>query len=212
LSQQINLINPALRPRRDWLSLGLVVGVTVAILLVEIAVYAKVRNDQTGLVRQTQGMTDDAKRLQDELLTLSKLVAERHPDPALALQIESLTADVQASQAMLETLRSMQPGNGFSPLLLGFSRQTMEGLWLTEFDLKDDALSIRGRMVDVALLPTYIRRLNGEPTFQGREFSALDMKSVEPAKSDPRSTTPALPPFTEFTLRGVLPAAGGDKP
>lgn len=212
MSQQINLINPALRPRRDWLSLGLVVAVVLAILLIEIGVYAKVRNDQTSLTRQTQAMTDDAKRLQEELLTLSKVVAERHPDPALALQIESLKADVQASQAMLETLRSMQPGNGFSPLLLGFSRQTMDSLWLTEFNLKDDNLSIRGRMLDVALLPTYIRRLNSEPTFQGRQFSALDMKGVESAESGAGKPAPALPSFTEFTLLGVLPEAAGGKP
>ncbi|HRE16104.1 MAG TPA: PilN domain-containing protein [Rhodocyclaceae bacterium] len=217
MSQQINLLNPALRPRRDWLSLPAVVAVVALILLVEGGLYAKARFDQADLNRQQEQLTGENKRIQEQLLVLSKSLSEQRADPALAELLESRQAEAQAGEELLQTLRSLQKNTaGFSGYLQGFSRQTMDGLWLTGFSFGADGLSIKGRMQDSNLLPVYIRRLNGEPTFQGRQFSALDMKAVEPPKANPgagkAASDPVLPAYTEFTLQGVLSAPEGGKP
>lgn len=215
MSQQINLINPALRPKRDWLSLPTVLLVVALILLVEIGLYATARVEQARLSRQNLALADDAKRVQEQLLVLSKALADQRPDPALAAQIEERSEMLKSSEQVLSALQALNSSEGgFSHFFQGFSRQVMNGLWLTEIQVNADGLSIRGRMQDANLLPGYIRRLNTEPSFQGRLFSALDMKSVEAAKSAPtpvpgKPQEKPLPPYTEFTLHGVIPSGEG---
>lgn len=215
MSQQINLINPALRPQRDWLSLPNVVLVVAVILLVEIGFYVSARVEQAGLAKQTAALADDSKRVQEQLLVLSKSLSDQRPDPALATQIEERTEALRATEQVLSALQTTNTSaQGFSGFFQGFSRQVMGGLWLTEIQVDAGGLSIRGRMQDANLLPAYIRRLNAEPTFQGRLFSALDMKHVAPPKvqtpSPPGTTADKpLPAYTEFTLQGVMPTAGG---
>jgi hypothetical protein len=80
---------------------------------------------------------------------------------------------------------------------------------------------MRGRLLDPALLPAYIRRLNGEPAFRGRHFAALDMQGVLPPPVVAGQTSvpvPAAPPplgptrYTEFALKattGTTPGQGG---
>lgn len=215
MSQQINLINPALRAQRDWLSLPTVVLVIAAILLVEIGFYVSGRLEQARLAKQTAALADENKRIQEQLLVLSKSLTDQRPDPALAAQIEERNEALKATEQVLSALQATNTSaQGFSGFFQGFSRQVMSGLWLTEIEVDASGLSIRGRMQDANLLPAYIRRLNAEPTFQGRLFSALDMKHVAPPKvqTPPPAGSAAekpVPAYTEFTLQGVMPAAGG---
>lgn len=103
--------------------------------------------------------------------------------------------------------------HAYSGLFEGFSRQVVEGAWLTGFVFAQKNIEIRGRLTDPALLPVYIGRLNAEPAFAGRRFAALDMKGVEPAPAS--AETPAahaaraavLPRHTEFVLRTEPEAA-----
>jgi hypothetical protein len=62
--------------------------------------------------------------------------------------------------------------------LRALSRQHLDGLWLTGLSIGEAGgdLEIRGRMSSQALLPEYLRRLEREPVFQGRQFAALDMQ------------------------------------
>jgi hypothetical protein len=83
---------------------------------------------------------------------------------------------------------------------------------LVGFGFSGKEIEIRGRLLDPALLPTYINRLNDEPAFAGRRFSALDMKGVDPAddKHDDPSVaakTKAPARYTEFALRTELVAS-----
>ena len=50
-------------------------------------------------------------------------------------------------------------------------------------------------MADPRLLPDYLRRLNAEPLFKGREFSQLSVKAVEASPTSAGG-------YTEFALRG----------
>jgi hypothetical protein len=93
---------------------------------------------------------------------------------------------------------------GYSEYLLALSRQSQGRLWLTGFNVAPDgrSLELDGRMTDPRQLPDYLRRLNGEPLFKGREFAQLSLKSIEPG-----ATTDTAPSsgsaYTEFALRAV---------
>jgi hypothetical protein len=82
---------------------------------------------------------------------------------------------------LLRKLTSAENRPVVGEMMRAFSRAGSDGLWLTGFRVLDDGsqLDINGRMVDQALLPAYLKRLEAEPVFHGRRFSALDMKGGE---------------------------------
>lgn len=227
--QQINLLNSALRPQREWLTLRNVALALVLVLLAEGLAFAVQRQRNAALAQELTSLQARSRLLQEETQTLGRMIGERQPDPALA---EEIARTAQALAQREEALRALEgplaPGapagdggsGGFARVMLGFARQTVDGVWLTGFTIGGERMEIRGRMLDAALLPAYIRRLNGEPIFNARQFAALDMKGIVPAApgTEPAgaaSGVPAAPtrPYVEFVLKGVDPSpAGGRMP
>lgn len=208
MSQQINLLDPSLRPRREWLSLmSLVIAVGVA-LLMNSGLYVVERlefAEQSGRLATVQAQT---KQLQDELVAVGKMLAEKKSDPNLVRETERASELLRQREEVLRVLQMAGPtaAPGFSGYFMAFSRQAMEGVWLTGFSIGPEKMEIRGRMLDGALLPVYVRRLDGEPSFHGRRFAALEMKGVTPlapAKNADRPATKPERPYVEFVLQGA---------
>lgn len=214
MSQQINLINLDLRPRRDWLRFRIVAPAALACLLAVTAAALLERAEQRSLTAREAAVAGELKAAQERLQTLTRTLAERTADPALAAEAERLAAAVQVRQEALQVIEGGDQGRGtaFVEALRGFSRQTMDGVWLTGFAVAGQDMEIRGRMLDSSLLPNYIRRLNAEAAFRGRRFDALDMQGVVPPppdKNDAAAPARRLPRYTEFALRAGMAA---DKP
>ncbi|MBS1197206.1 MAG: hypothetical protein H6R18_991 [Proteobacteria bacterium] len=217
---QVNLLNPSLRASRDWLALPLVVGLGVAIVAVLALFYGLAARERTLLLKEETALTAEAKNLQTQVETLAKVVAERKPNADLARQATTLRAMLAPRQEVVQRLKAFSAQDaGFGAYWRGFAQQALEGVWLTEFFIGKSEILIRGRLSDPALLPAYIRRLNGEKAFQGRNFATLEMKAVEAqapapaavavagaARAATTTAAPLLPRYTEFTLQST-PAA-----
>lgn len=206
MAQQINLIINELKPRRDWLDLRLVlaVGGASALLMGALTLHAKVQQSTAEASRVT--VQAEVDRLQQAVVDLSKAIAERKPDSFLVAEIARQREALGLREVALRLVDEGKAGNarGFSALMGGFSRQQMEGVWLTGFDFVDQQIEIRGRLKDYSLLPAYIRKLNSEEVFKSYRFSDLDMKGVEAKSEAPGAAkTPATLriPYTEFVLR-----------
>lgn len=217
MSQQINLLNPDLRPRRDWLSFRIVAPVAAVCIAAVVVAMVLVRSEQSALASREIETGSRLKAAQEQLQALARQVGERVSDPRLVSEAERLAAAVKRHE---DALRVLQPAaadgqGGYGEVMRGLARQSMSGLWLTAFAVGSDAMEIRGRMLEPSLLPTYIRRLNGEAAFQGRRFDALDLQGVTP-EAVPAGVTGAatglqssLPRHTEFALRA---GRAGEKP
>ena len=80
--------------------------------------------------------------------------------------------------------------------LRAFSRQSLDGLWLTAFTITGAGeLEISGRALRPDLVPAYIQRLNEEEVLAGRSFARFEMSRPE---MPGEKKLPA--PFLEFTL------------
>lgn len=185
MSRQINLYDPNLRRKRELLS-AINLAVTALVLLLILGLFASwARSTAARLEAAVAVMEPQAKALQDQLLVLGQQVSTRKPDAALEQELAAAKAKVDSHSAILALL---QKGLGpdavsFATYLQGFVRQTPSGLWLTGFTVDGDGtgMEIQGRTVDPALVPQYIKRLNGEKAFQGRAFSALQLSIPAPA-------------------------------
>lgn len=229
MSQEINLLNPALRRKADWLGferVALAAGLCLALL---VAAYVAV----TLQARAASAKDVEAKGLlqtvQQELLVVQTQLAARKNDPALELEAKRLELAVQQRQALLQLVSTSAEmkgaaatgGNGVAEVMRGFARQIVDGVWLTGFVVGKDNFEMRGRLLSASLLPAYIRRLNAEPAFRGRHFEALEMRAVSEDADKPgdksgapdaaakaRRDGPAdgVPRYVEFALRGTLDA------
>lgn len=215
MSQQINLLLPELRPRLDWLALPVVAGAGVLGLLVVVALASAAAWRLDGLKAREVALRGELAALQQEVQTLGQRLGERKGDTLLDQQLETARTGVAQRQQVLTIVAQgdLPTSQAYSGLFQGFSRQVVEGAWLTGFGFAEKDIEIRGRLSDPALLPAYIGRLNAEPAFAGRRFATLDMKAVDPAaeRRDVAPGTaplaasapvrPQLPRYTEFVLR-----------
>ncbi len=209
MSQQINLLLPALRPRFDWLALPVVTGAALAglFLLLVLAQVQAFRVDR--LSGEEAAINGQLLNLQQQVQSLGKSLSDRHGNADLPLDIAAAKIGVAQRQEVLSFVGqgTIGKGSGFSDMLQGFSRQAVDGAWLVGFGLALDGIEIRGRLLDPALLPVYIDRLNDDAAFAGRRFTALEMKAVDPAaerrdeakKAEPRPVVGGR--YTEFVLR-----------
>ena len=201
MPQQINLYNPAFEAQRALLSFkGAVAGwVVIAALVVVFAGYQmvslrSVQQQERELAPQVAAAQADAQRLGGAVASL------RH-DPRITEEITRLEGEVKGRQEVMTMLRSGGLGDtrGFSDHLKAFARQSFEGVWLTGLSIATAGrdVSIEGRALQAAYVPSYLKRLNAENAMQGHPFSELLIQEPAP---DPGTKTPVRPNYVEFKL------------
>ncbi|MDR2187915.1 MAG: PilN domain-containing protein [Azonexus sp.] len=205
----VNLFDPALRHVNDpWTAKNLGLGLAASLLLcVAVGGWAHWRQSATETELQSQTTALQAAREESQKLTAE--ITGYKPNPDLQGQLDETQESLQMSRAVLDFLKTRTSAATSDPgtWLRGFARRIPDGLWLTGFDVDVDtgALNIRGRTLDPKLIAEYVRRLNTEPSFQGREFAALEVSESPPptvnAGSPPGGAAHQEPThFHEFTL------------
>lgn len=204
MSQQINLFNPVFLKQRKYFSF---VAMMQAILLLALGCailtgYAKYRVVN---LRKEAAASQAQLSVFDAQLTKAKLdFAPRGKSPALEAEIQKTETELKSLDKVFSVLQSGDFGNtkGYSSYLAAFSRQIVEGVWLTGVNLAGagNDISIQGRAVRPELVPVYMSRLKREPVMQGKSFGALDIQSPAASVGVARPTGPAVP-YVDFNLR-----------
>ena len=209
MAQQINLLDPSLRRQREWLGSAAGLGALAAVMCVSVALTLGLR------VKSSQALAQ-ATAAETELGALQARVTVAQAPRSLSIPAAEL-ARLRAAQIAQERIRaaldSGQVGatQGYSPYLLALSRQMQGKLWLTDFSVAPDnrSLELGGRMTSPRELPDYLRRLNAEPLFRGREFAQLSLKAMVPGNVavGAGSVENMNPDYAEFILRSVANAS-----
>lgn len=218
MAQQINLYNPALRRQREWLTLTNVAAVSALfgclLIAFGFALQSKIQGKKAAAVvldARLNGARAGVLQLGGQA---GKTAAEEAGERELgdlkqqvATRREVLAALQGGGQLAAELGRS---DSGFADYLRGLARQSVRDLWLTGFSVGQggDGLEVRGRMLSPGRLPEYIKRLNGEATFKGRQFVSLNISTPEKVERPGAATGTR---FSSFVLTAVPAKAGGDK-
>jgi MSHA biogenesis protein MshI len=179
----VNLYDPALLPQREvWTSRNLGMGLAASLLLCG-TWGAWAHWQQAQVDAELKAVEPQVKAARDETLALGKQITGYKPDARLQAALDDGHIRLESRGEVLALLRrGMSPTSGNpGELLRGFARQIPAGLWLTGFSVNANsgALEIHGRTTDPRLIPEYIRRLNAEPSFQGRTFAALEISTPD---------------------------------
>jgi hypothetical protein len=199
VTQQINLYNPALERKRDWLSfpsLVLAWGVTIAFLASgALVTQLQLSALAAGLKRESVARAS----AQDELTRLARQLSARQKDASLEADFQKLQSELANRHEAKGVLQGGVIGNtaGFSEYLRAFARQSLEGMWLTGFSLAGAGqdLVLQGRTVRPELVPGYVQRLNREAILKGHAFAELQMQ-----RPDPDNESGSETPYIEFRL------------
>ena len=211
MSQNVNLLNPAFRRTRHTVTLA-TVAQCLAVAVIALAGYHYYLQQQVnGLAAELQaseGLLKSQRSYQDKM---KGRAAAPKPDAQLDVDIARYEAELKSAREAMAALKGGAFGNqqGFSEYLRAFSRQSMNGLWLTGFTISGNGdLELRGRVLSADLVPSYIQRLNKEQVLAGRNIARLEMNRPKapaapaaPAAGKDAKTAPARAPrFLEFSL------------
>ena len=207
MTRQINLFNPALRLKREWLT-GKSLMSGIGAMVVMLGLYG-------GVVRwENQQLTEEASRIgaelgqmQEELTRLNQELVQRKVSSETEAALRRAEAALQGRERVRAALDSGALGSseGFAEFLRAFARQTQDGLWMVGLQMAEGGrnIALEGRTVNPDQIPGYIRGLNSEPTLRGRSFEALNVQWVGeelPAGQSGQEAAAKLPPFHEFML------------
>jgi len=220
MSQQINLYDAALERQRDWLTFVNVAAGGATLLALFLAWGSWTHWRASDLEAASTAVAASLQQLRDQAASLDTQIKAMTPNPQLADELAGARLTVENRRAVLAVLqKGLGPGAAsFADYLRGLARQGTGDPWLTGFSVDADgnAMEIRGRTLDPATVPDYIRRLNNEKVFQGQTFGALQMKSAAseaaPAsqtgggQAGAEQTASPQPAFSDFVLVPVKTA------
>ena len=201
MSQQINLINSNFLLERKYFSMRAMLQALALLILGLVLFYAYVSHQIQML--EEHGV-ESARRLtvtQEKVASYAAGFSSQQTHPMLLDELARNEANLAAQQSLIEVLKNSLDGNatGYSEYMRAFSRQAVEGLWLTGFHISgnDKEIAIQGAVLKPELLPAYVRRLSREKIMRGKSFAALQMQQA--TKQDPHMTN-----YVEFLMQSTL--------
>jgi Tfp pilus assembly protein PilN len=222
MSQQINLFNPLFRKQGFSFAspAALLFGIVIAIAIVAAsAVYIKRQLSIAQIGAQVTAAAHSEAAA--SYAGLAAELARQKPNAAFEAEVAALEARLRGRQQIIEALNGGAVGNteGFSNYMRAFSRQIVDGLWLTGFDITGNELALQGRTASADLVANYLKLLNQEEALRGRQFAALRISQpppeptpgpgAEPESRDNKSASgrreakvrgPAPPRLLDFTI------------
>lgn len=202
MTQNINLLDVGLqklRPRVSFATLAYcLAGVVVALFVVQVFLQFQV-NGLNGELRRAQEVLTAARA---EAQKFTGQAAARKPDPQVEAELAKLQLEFRQAHEAMAALKDNSFGErqGFAGYLRAFSRQSLDGLWLTAFTITGGGeLEIRGRALRPDLVPAYIQRLNREDLLAGRSFARFEMNRPGLEAAADKKPAPVTP-FLEFSL------------
>jgi len=105
------------------------------------------------------------------------------PTEAYLRHVQALRDQSSAKARLYRELSSgrAQATSGFSSTLRALGRNTMKGLWLRHFEIREagESLTIEGSALEPELVPKLLVELGSEPTFDGKRFRVFRIASSE---------------------------------
>lgn len=212
MSQQINLFNPVFLRQKRHFSARAMAQALVLVLLGALAMYAYQTRQNRVLAEVLAQTEKDLSTRREQLARFGKEFSALGASKVLVEELAAAEARLAGRRALLADLKTGVGGDtqGYSRYLAALARQSMPGVWLTGIEIggRANALVIRGRALESALVPAYIRALSGEEPIAGRPVAELQVAARRTERSEEPKDAPKSPErFLEFSLS--IPLKGG---
>lgn len=208
MSQQINLFNPIFLKQKKYFSVLTMLQALGLIMLGSALFYGYALYQVAQLSTQADEMSKRYTTEQTRLVNFTNEFSPQRSGQMLDEELKRLEGQAAAQETLLNMLKSGAMGNteGYSEYMRAFARQTINGLWLTAFDITGDGaqMSLSGAVLNPQLVPAYIQRLSKEKVMHGKTFDTLQMQQPKKEADKPVAR------YVEFNLRSA-PISGEAK-
>lgn len=190
MSQQINLFNPIFLKQQKHFSAKTMAEALGLILIGAILLSVYTNFQLSSLKKDAESASAQLKLAQAQLTKVTTEVATQQKSKSLEDDIHKTESEVASLQQVFNILKKGEFGNtkGYSEYWRAFSRQIVDGIWLTGISISGagNEIGIDGKALSPELVPMYINRLRREPVMQGKSFATLEMQvpQVDAAGSD----------------------------
>jgi hypothetical protein len=194
MTQQINLLDRALLPVREWCSAKLILGLGALLVLGSAAQLAYEQFALKSLLATEPAAATDAG------------IAAHHP---LDAPLAELQARVAANERLLLAVGSFIDLPRDNAARLRSLIATMPGsLWLNEVEFNiDRGVRVAGGALDPQALAGFSGRLGAEPAFRGLPLHVFALQpgehEVASVEADVASGAPPTPPHYGFVLSSI---------
>lgn len=214
MSQQINLLNPALIRPRDWVSLKNVAMIYALAIVVMLMLYRFAQSDLEQMQEQRNAAVTKYEAAQVALITASSKKNSQMNVLEQEQALQTLKKRAEMQSKLISTFKYVQADNGHHILdyMQGFARQVMPGVWLTGFKLHafEKNITLSGRALQADKVPPFLEHLGQAAVFKGQLFSGLKIQGVtlfDEAKATPNGT-PSAPRAPAPSVNVATPATG----
>ncbi|RJG06398.1 MSHA biogenesis protein MshI [Noviherbaspirillum cavernae] len=208
MSQQINLFNPIFLKQKKYFSAVTMAQALGLILLGSASLGGYAKYQLYALGKEAEATAGQLAAVQTRLNKVNADYGPKEKSKALEEDIRNAEMEARSLLQVFAVLGRREFGNtdGYSEYMRAFSRQIVNGVWLTGFTIRGAGsdISLQGRTLQPDLVPAYITRLKNEPALQGKSFAALEMQSPQPpqnAKAASAAEPRTSMAYIEFNLR-----------
>ncbi len=169
LKQQINLLPPVPKIKKDWLTFKPVAIGLACLLVLCTLITAGLMFHTRSLTQQMAALTAEYKSKQTQIKSLEDQLAARQTDPDLIYARDQAQQNTVSKQSLLSLLDKVQPGHreGFAEPLWSIAETVPQGVWLTEFAIQPNALlSVSGVSHSAASVPLFLRQTVQQKVFK----------------------------------------------
>jgi len=178
MKKRINLYLPELHPKRQYLSLSQIAlawGCVLVLLLLTGGVMQILRQQS---VHQLQALQQHMNELDVQTKTLNAQLQQRHPDAALARELQLQRQEVLSKQQLqthLTQIGALQ-NQGFSAWLYDLAQARSPGIALQSFEIENDQLRLQGEAASNDAVPAWLSHFGEHPRLRDRTFSTLQVQ------------------------------------
>ncbi|MEC5386083.1 hypothetical protein VVD49_10125 [Uliginosibacterium sp. H3] len=182
MSQQLNLVNPALLPPKPFFqfrSMMLALAVLVGVLVFfSFFITSQVRSFEEAAALSAQRLA--AK--QTQIAALEQKSGTRVLSPAVAEEQASVEAEKRRLEELgtqIAQLGGLRTVRSRADILFALAQRPATGLWLTGIDIVGERMAFEGMTLQAANLPRWLGELQTLTVFAGQRFGGIEIKPVE---------------------------------
>lgn len=177
MKQTINLLRDDLKPVVRRLTLNRLSALVFVLLLCAVTVTVYTGFSQQQSEQQLAQLNEQLVDLQQRHELILQKVQSRTPSTSLVQQEQALENAIVAQQQLNAQLANHQPAPHGSPdqLMHELFQVDIEGLWLTQFSMSAEGMSLVGTAIRANLLPRWMQRFKAVPLLSKSRFAVVDL-------------------------------------
>lgn len=184
--QQINLLNPQLLTPRVAFSTKTIALALLAVTAIGLALYALVQYSSNGIRQQLDQAQTKHDELQARLDSLSRPAKNEQADKDKQAQaVAQEEKRIARLKILQETLGAGQGKIDFSARLRAFAQASVQGVWLTGFEIGVHTFHLEGRALQTDRITDYLALLARQTALRDLPLTGFSIAKDETKAENP---------------------------